>query len=448
MAIYSDSIGNTVQGVSINNNQQLFNFGNRIAELSPLESAFFVYLSKVAKMPTNSPVFKMLERRHQWQRRDFAVETLKAGTTVEAGMTITNLVLGCMYDGRGRKSTTYKAPLFLLPNQVIAVRGQVDGENRKITMRVTALGATTSTSQAVTCVVLAIDGDRDYHVTYADPLTVAFAKDGPGQVVGSAFAENTGAPAGWKDSLHDIEGYTQIFKTSIDDFSGTVMATEYRGIPNEFARVWGEKLKEHKMDIAHANLFSVGGYAAENGTDPRRFTWGFAPFVEQFGNVYNFSYANSNYDTFVDAMKDFYAPEAGNSRDKLVLASREVLAWANKLSSNSFLGNTVGASQYRMDVQNIQGSFGHEVTRIRTIFGNLHFVEEPLLRGLHADCALVVDLANVRYRPLQGNGISRDTFVTTNVQANDQDGRKDMITTEAGLEITLPETHAILKFGA
>jgi len=34
----------------------------------------------------------------------------------------------------------------------------------------------------------------------------------------------------------------------------------------------------------------------------------------------------------------------------------------------------------------------------------------------------------------------------TNVQNNDVDGRKDMILTEAGLEIALPETHAVLKF--
>jgi hypothetical protein len=47
---------------------------------------------------------------------------------------------------------------------------------------------------------------------------------------------------------------------------------------------------------------------------------------------------------------------------------------------------------------------------------------------------------------LVGNGISRDTFIETNIQDNGADGRKDQIITEAGLEIQLPETHAILKF--
>jgi len=50
------------------------------------------------------------------------------------------------------------------------------------------------------------------------------------------------------------------------------------------------------------------------------------------------------------------------------------------------------------------------------------------------------DMSKLSYRPLVGNGINRDTFITTNVQSDDEDLRKDMILTEGGLEITLPET--------
>ena len=44
------------------------------------------------------------------------------------------------------------------------------------------------------------------------------------------------------------------------------------------------------------------------------------------------------------------------------------------------------------------------------------------------------------------NGVSRDTQIITNVQNNNVDGRKDIVLTEAGLEIQLPETHTLLKF--
>ena len=60
------------------------------------------------------------------------------------------------------------------------------------------------------------------------------------------------------------------------------------------------------------------------------------------------------------------------------------------------------------------------------------------------DKILCMDLKNVALRPLKGNGISRDTFVETNIQENDIDGRKDQIITEAGLEVLLPETHAVI----
>ena len=110
------------------------------------------------------------------------------------------------------------------------------------------------------------------------------------------------------------------------------------------------------------------------------------------------------------------------------------------------MNNSVGSSQYRLDVANVPGSFGHNVTVVNTIFGNLHFVSEPLLRGPWEDYCVAVDLKNVAYRPLVGNGVSRDTFIETNVQDNGVDGRQDQIITEGGLEISLPETHAVLKF--
>jgi len=250
--------------------------------------------------------------------------------------------------------------------------------------------------------------------------------------------------------MYDREGYCQIFKTGMNIFSGTALATEYRGIKNEFQRIWTDKLMEHKMDIEQAMLFGDGiitaAGEASGGGAPTRYSHGIVPYTASNGKVYNMSYASSGYDAFLDAMEDFFAPESGNSGNKLVLASRKVITYLNKLGNGSFMNNTVGSSQYRLDVDNIPGQFGHTVTKVNTIFGNLHFVAEPLLRGPWEDYCVAVDLKNVAYRPLVGNGISRDTFIETNVQDNGVDGRQDQIITEAGLEISLPETHAILKF--
>ena len=433
--IYSKSTGGAAGGVSIDDSRRIYNFGERVSELAPQQSPFFTYLAKVAKSATDDPVFKFLEQRHQWQRRDFSIKTASGVLAIDA--TVAAMKVVCSYDKYGVECASGKsaAPQFLLVGQVL----RIGGKAFKIT-GVTVGAGTSGTYDASTASTY-----TSLALVALEAVAVTIAIGSKAQVIGSAWGEGTLDPEGWKDDMYTREGYCQIFKTAIQLFSGTALATRYRGRPDEYKRVWSDKLMEHKMDIEHAMLFGIGK-ADESSNGPVRYTHGMVPYAEANGKNYAFSYSGSTYDTFVDAMQDFFAPETGNSGDKLVLTSRKVLAWLQKLGSNSFLNNTVTASSYKLDVQNIQGSFGHQVTKVNTIFGNLHFVAEPLFRNQDENIAIAVDLANVKYRPLAGNGVSRDTHIITNVQDNNMDGRKDMVLTEAGLEISLPETHALLKW--
>ena len=135
------------------------------------------------------------------------------------------------------------------------------------------------------------------------------------------------------------------------------------------------------------------------------------------------------------------------------------LTFFNKLGSGGFVSslaynayNAIGTaatdvnqSPISYNVERSQGSFGHKIMKIETIHGDLSMVKEPLFRGQSAGFLCMVDLDHVSYRPLVGNGINRDTSITTNVQQADEDLRKDLILTEAGLEVTLPETHALIN---
>ena len=441
---HSNQAGLTPSGVSLQDNRRIYNFGERVAELAPQQSPFFVYLSKIAKKSTDDPVFKWLEQRHQWQRRNFYLgdsvdsATYAIGTAIDGDNTTNTVRTYVKYDVKGEIQTSEWIPHFWTTGLVVAFP-DTGGNVRRF--RVSA----TPTQQADAT------GTTEVAMTALFAATCVFADNAQGQVIGSSFAEGSTAPDGWEDKMVDREGYCQIFKTGMSIFSGTSMATAYRGISNEYQRVWQEKLMEHKMDIEQAMLFGSGATTAAseiNGstTALTRYTNGILPFTESNGKVYNMSYASSGYDAFLDAMEDFFAPESGNSGDKLVLASRKVITYLNKLGAGSFLNNSVGSSQYRLDVNSIPGAFGHTVTVVNTIFGNLHFVQEPLLRGIWEDYAVCVDLKNVAYRPLVGNGVSRDTFIETNIQTPGVDGRQDQILTEAGLEIQLPETHALLKF--
>jgi hypothetical protein len=478
--IYSVNPGEAVNGTSIDVDRRIFNFGERVAELAPQQSPFFTYLSNVAKKPTDDPVFKFLEQRHQWQRRNFQLQAAKeVGAYSSDAYAIINaddFFVDCEYDKFGREVAVNVAPEFLLSGQIVAIECEYDADGSdgsdvpaiayyKIDTA-DAVDAAKAKITAATFLKLKLKATRT--ADGADAATSGFQTPAAnsklrfddnvkGQVVGSAFAEGGTDPDGWSDEFYNREGYCQIFKTSVPLFSGTALATRYRGISNEYMRVYQEKLMEHKMDLEHAMLFGIGTDSNVSGaTGPIRRTWGIVPYTEAYGKIKTFAYASATYDHFIDSMEDVFSPESGNSGEKLVLASRKVLSWLNKLGGSSFLGNTMalghtattsgGSNPYGLDVQNVQGSFGHAVTRVSTIYGNLNFVMEPLFRGIHENTAIMIDLNNVAYRPLMGNGVSRDTQIITNVQNRNVDGRKDMVLTEAGLEISLPETHTVLQF--
>ena len=471
--VYSIGPGEAVQGTSINDSRRIFNFGERVAELAPQQSPFLTYLSKVANKPTDDPVFKFLEQRHQYQRRNFQVQAAVTTAAYSSGFDIAsgqNFDVDVLYDKYGREVSTAVQPNFLLKDQIVAIECEYDANGSDAGVgsetaaiayyKITAAPDLTSDAAAARLVMSFIrvnykpSGSNGATATNAGQITPAnaskliFRADGDGQVVGSAFAEGSADPESWRDEFYNREGYCQIFKTSVPLFSGTALATRYRGISNEYMRVYQEKLMEHKMDLEHAMLFGIGTDDS-TATGPVRRTHGIVPYTERYGKVKTFSYGSASYDTFIDAMEDVFSPESGNSGEKLVLASRKVMSYFNKLGGSSFLGNTMALNSQvgsGMDIQNVQGEFGHLVTRISTLYGNLNLVMEPLFRGPYENTAIMIDLNNVAYRPLVGNGVSRDTQIITNVQNRDVDGRKDMILTEAGLEIQLPETHTVLQF--
>ena len=150
-----------------------------------------------------------------------------------------------------------------------------------------------------------------------------------------------------------------------------------------------------------------------------------------------------------------FDPARGGSSSKLALASLPVISHFNKIGVGGFIGGSMldgtstavntGASRNSYNFSAAQGAFGHMVTKVDTIHGDITLVKEPLFRGFAAGFMQMVDLDHVSYRPLVGNGMNRDTSITTNVQQADEDLRKDMILTEAGLEVTLPETHALIN---
>ena len=416
--------------------RRLYDFSDRVADLAPEESPFFVYLSKVGKVPTSDPQFRFLEDRSKisWTDRSFTITTNLAAVSVGATVTA---VLSAAQD-------------WLIPGMVIAVQSDAgpDGGPNHATARVETINSSTS----IDIKWLTNPGSD------ADSGASATA-----QVIGTAYAEGSGAPDVWSQELDNDYGYTQIFKTACE-MTNTARATVFRGYSDEWQRIWNLKLREHKVDIERAMLFGqrysgggiqytegIVGSIMANGQSQTAADGTQVSYTE--GQAYLKTVA-AGFLTYDNLLKDFeviFDPARGGNSSKLALASLPVISWFNKIGDGvSFVSDSMpGAAatqtmRYNFDKSN--GAFGHKIMKVETVHGDLSLVREPLFRGLSSKFCCLVDLDNVSYRPLVGNGVNRDTSITTNVQQADEDLRKDLILTEAGLEVTVPEVHALFNF--
>ena len=429
----------TQTALSLSNaSRRLYDFSDRVADLAPEESPFFVYLSKVAKVPTSDSQFRFLEDRTKIHMTDRSFLIDGGGSAVTIAAEGADMSLD--FDTSGGASVD-----FLLPGMVVAL-GNVDGNSVPTTANV-RINSVNDVGSKTSCTATVIQ--------HAGSTTIA--DNSSCTIIGTSFEQGSGSPDVFSQELdHDL-GYTQIFKTACE-MTNTARATIYRGYADEFQRIWNLKLREHKVDIERAMLFgqkgTQGGIQYTDGIVGSTIRNGYANVVNDGSQVsYNngvpFYKSNTAAElTYDDILSDFeviFDPARGGGRSKLALASRPVISHFNKLGSSGFVAGSLDSGEQRYNFPASQGQFGHLVTKVDTIHGDISMVAESLFRGFASGFMMMVDLDHVSYRPLVGNGLNRDTSITTNVQQADEDLRKDMILTEAGLEVSLPETHALIN---
>ena len=424
--------------------RKLYDFSDRVAELTPEESPFFTYLANVSKVATDDNVFRFLENRSQINHTD---RSFLLAADVNGGAAVSkDVVYAFTVD-----TASAGAVNFLTKGMVFAVNTLDDANGyTQAIVRVEsgpAAGSASSTFQGRVIGLSDANTATGYNV---------LSNNDTCQIIGTSFEEGTASPDTFSDSLDDGFGYTQIFKTACE-LTNTAIATRHRGYANEFDRIWAQKLREHKIDIERAMLF--GQKARYQGV---QYTEGLvgnilknvAPekddtvaLAYSSGKAYHRSIekANLTYDKLLSDLEVIFDPARGGASEKLVMASLPVISFFNKMGDGAFIDASVGYSNapYRVNMDNVEGAFGHKLMEINTVHGSMFLVKQPLFRGMAKGFMLMADMSQLAYRPLVGNGINRDTQIMTNVQSADEDLRKDMILTEAGLEITLPESHAL-----
>ena len=400
----------------------------------------------------------------------------------------------CDYDSNGNKQNIYgqtvdyyegaegTQPQFFLPGQIIKVphasseanadAGTVSGYTLwRInsvdldTLPVSSTAAATGVNKAVvnaTCIkgsgsaVFFMDAVSGTDDTSADsPSDAGLAYDATvttvtksaeymeafkTYVVGTAFDAGSGYPETWQDQPYSTGyGQTQIWKTSAV-MNNTDRATVLKYEGNEWARIWKEKLIEHKWDIEQSLLFGSQQSAHSKTTE------GAVNFISTYGNTFSLATATKTQDSFLDDLSAMLDPRYNNAASTVFFCSTAVYNWLHKLSGY-YANNLEISANFRGDfsMTGKKQVFGVDISTISTVYGDMNVARNVHLDGTNIKM-IGINMKYCAYRPLVGNGINRDTGVYVGVQTLENSGvdrRVDQILTEAGMEWCCPEAHAI-----
>ena len=482
-----------------------FNFGDQVSELAIAQDPFFRFVSMVSKNPTDDPSFKFTERRPSYHKRyayimgfvsngsdefgDAELDRSDAAAAVTAVGQTVKLYMATDYKSEGNIQNIYSQtnskidvgstgtrPTFFIQDQLVKIpvtstaggAGAVKGYH---VMKIdTVTGNLTKDSKECVAIegkIVKFDSAGNELVTFhtnnfspgnaaGDEIVVdqsisSELEHKRSYVIGSAHAEGSGYPETWKDQPFSTGfGYTQIWKTTCA-MTNTARATSLKYDSSEWARVWKEKLIEHKYDIEQSLLF--GSQATQDGI---QYTQGAVDYCLTQGNVFEWTTSKSQ-DDFLNDMSNFLDPRYNNGNATVFFVSTDVYNWLHKLGgyalSNLQLGNDTGnnINNYYADlgVSGKKNVLGLGVSTISTVYGDMNVV-----RNIHLDQTdvkiLACNMKYAKYRPLVGNGVDRDTSIYVGVQTLENSGvdrRVDLILTEAGMEFSMPEAHAVWKQG-
>ena len=216
--------------------RRLFDFSDRVADLAPEESPFFVYLSKVAKVPTSDSQFRYLEDRTKISISDRGFLSTGGATLVAEG---SNMEL--VFDTVGGAAVSW-----LIPGMIVAVSLNATSSGTTPSFGTVRINTVAQGSASTTCGVTSVSTVGGSTMTIADNAQCT--------VIGTSFAEGSGSPDVWSQELENGTGYTQIFKTACE-MTNTARATVYRGYADDWQRICNLKIRAHKVYIERAMLF-------------------------------------------------------------------------------------------------------------------------------------------------------------------------------------------------
>lgn len=245
----------------------------------------------------------------------------------------------------------------------------------------------------------------------------------------SASAENALSREATSDNPVKVTNYTQIVRDSVEA-SETWRGSETFTSPADWDRMVAKKMIEHKLKLEQMYLH---GKPTEDTTGaPLRTTGGAYHFVQTNRTDMGGTMTEDEYFGAFSAGFRY-----GDKKAKIGLASRLAVDVVN------------GFPRGKLEVVQADNddTYGLSIMKYRSPHGVLNMVTHNMLEGaVYGGHILALDISQLRKRPMRAaDGGSRDTHIKEHIETPGQDGRKDEIKTEIGLEFGLEKTHFVMS---
>lgn len=237
----------------------------------------------------------------------------------------------------------------------------------------------------------------------------------------TAMPESSDVPQTKSHQPSKEYNYTQIFRTPVDG-SATSDSEGLKTNMSERNRLRREASLQHRLGMDRAFVFGERK-ESDSSSSVIRTTGGIVSFIKT--NVFDLNnnvLDEATFDNEILAQAFKYG-----SKQKLLIASTEMVGSVNEWAKGG-LQTSSGESTY-----------GLSISKYICAHGTLLIASSQLFTNAAAGMGLIVDIKNIKYRPL------RKTILRTNIQPNTYDGWMDEYLTEAGLMVRLEKTHTFIK---
>ena len=239
-------------------------------------------------------------------------------------------------------------------------------------------------------------------------------------VIGSAYAEGTGAPRAVSRNPIKNNNFIQIFKDTYE-LTGTADETNTR-TNNGYSEDKKRKSFKHASDIELAILFGRKAETTGDNGKPKRFMGGIREFLPT-ANVTIFG-GPVTPSQFLDAIAPVFDFDTGAGDTRMIFAGNQALINLSKIFAQEVIFN----------VNNVVKVYGMDFQEFIMPNGRVLLRSHPLLsrHGLYRTAAFIVDFDALKYVKMRGRptGTPKD-----DVQQKDEDVRRGFIQTDCSIMV-------------